>query len=61
MILSPWLRDLFSRDASNPSELILNPREQIKAWRKADRKMAWGIRLLFPTNSGVLGFRTSSQ
>ena len=44
MILSPWLRDLFSRDASNPSELILNPREQIKAWRKADRKMAWGIR-----------------
>jgi len=39
-----WLRNLFSRDQPEKGEeLILTLQEQIKAWRKANRKMGWNI------------------
>jgi hypothetical protein len=39
-----WLRKLCSKGRSNSGEtLILPAQDQIKAWRKADRKMGWGI------------------
>ena len=39
-----WLRNLYSK--SQPfkgGELILTLPEQLKAWRKANRKMGWNI------------------
>ncbi len=39
-----WLRRLGSESQSkNGGTLILPPQDQIKAWRKASRKMEWGI------------------
>ena len=39
-----WLQKLCSKGRSNSGDtLILPAQDQIKAWRKADRKMGWGI------------------
>ncbi len=39
-----WLQNLFSGDQPEKGEeLILTLQEQIKAWRKANRKMGWNI------------------
>jgi hypothetical protein len=39
-----WLRNLCSKgQPKKEDESILTLQEQIKAWRKANRKMAWGI------------------
>ena len=41
----PWFRWLFYKTkAEDQGHLILPTSKQIKAWRKANRKMAWGIR-----------------
>ena len=39
-----WLRNIYSKGQSKMGdESILTVQEQIKAWRKADRKMGWNI------------------
>ena len=39
-----WLRNLYSKDQPKKGdESILTLPEQIKAWRKANRKMGWNI------------------
>jgi len=39
-----WLQKLCSKERSNGRDMLILPvQDQIKAWRKADRKMGWGI------------------
>jgi hypothetical protein len=38
-----WIKRLFSKETPEPDDLFVPVRKQIKAWRKANRKMSWGI------------------
>ena len=39
-----WLRNIYSKgQPKKGDESILTVQEQIKAWRKANRKMGWNI------------------
>jgi hypothetical protein len=44
MTILRWVTTLFSKNKSDQESLFLPAHKQLKAWRKANAKMSWGIK-----------------